>query len=131
MTDTNTALIPVDSVRFVKELYPRLREDDAAIERYRDAVDQLPPIVVARDGVLVDGFHRWQAHRREGHAEIQAENLGELPDAEILRESYRRNATHGQQLSKADKISAAEHMYRSLPGTDDERYTEIATVLSI
>lgn len=35
--------IPVDQVVFVKELYPRLREDDAAIERYRAAIDRLPP----------------------------------------------------------------------------------------
>ena len=39
-------------VRFVKELYPRLKPHDDVVERYRDALDQLPPIVVARGGVL-------------------------------------------------------------------------------
>jgi adenine-specific DNA-methyltransferase len=128
---TDVSTLPIDDVRFVKELYPRLREDDAAIERYRDAIDNLPPIVTARGGVLVDGFHRWQAHKREARKTIDAEDLGDLSDAEILRQSYRRNARHGQQMSKADKIRAAEHMYRNLGGTEDERYAEIAEVLSI
>jgi DNA modification methylase len=131
MTTTKPVAIPLDGVEFVKELYPRLREDDAAIERYRAALDKLPPITVARGRILVDGFHRWQAHRRENADSIAAVDLGNLSDVEILRESYRRNATHGQQLSKQDKTTAAEHMYRTLPGSDDERYAEIADVLSI
>src|SRR5690606_9731727 len=59
---TEPTMIRTGDVRFVKELYPRLRPHDDVVERYRDAIDNLPPIVVARDGVLVDGYHRWQAH---------------------------------------------------------------------
>lgn len=118
-------------VRFVKELYPRLKPHDEVVERYRDALDQLPPIIVARGGVLVDGYHRWQAHVREGADEIAAEDLGDLTDAEIVRESYRRNATHGEQMSKAEKITAAEHLYLNAGGTADERYQLIAETLSL
>lgn len=117
----------VDDVRFVKELYPRLREDDAAIERYRSALDKLPPIVVARDGILVDGFHRLQAHKREGVDEIAAQDLGNLSDAEILRESVRRNATHGHQLSVKDKRSMADQLWRSGTREDDD----LCEILSI
>lgn len=124
---TQPSAMKVDDVRFVKELYPRLREDDAAIERYRAALDRLPPIVVARDGVLVDGFHRWQAHRRDGIDTISAVNLGNLTDAEILRESVRRNATHGHQLSAKDKRSMADQLWRS--GTRDD--DELCEILSI
>ncbi len=95
--------IPVNDVEFVKELYPRLREDDAAIERYRVALDRLPPIVVARGCVLVDGFHRWQAHRRENVAEIDAIDLGNLTETEIVKESIQRNSSHGRQLETSDK----------------------------
>lgn len=124
-------LVPIEQVRFVKELYPRLREDDAAIERYRASIDRLPPIIIARDGILVDGYHRWQAHKRENLVEIDAEDLGNISDAEILTHSYRLNATHGKQLSKQEKINAACHLYFTLPGTDDERYETIADVLSL
>lgn len=127
-----SAMISTDAVRFVKELYPRLREDDAAIERYRDAVDQLPPIVVARDGILVDGFHRWQAHRREGRAEIAAENLGNLSDSEIFTESIKRNASHGHQLTRKDKENLAGKLWRSFAHLGkEERYAEIAKILAV
>jgi DNA-binding transcriptional regulator YdaS (Cro superfamily) len=124
--------LPIDSVRFVKELYPRLREDDAAIERYRAAVDLLPPITVARDGVLVDGFHRWQAHRREGRVSLEVEDLGNLSDIEIFNESIRRNATHGHQLSRKDKENLAGKLWHSLAHLSRaERVTEISGLLAV
>jgi hypothetical protein len=98
-----TIFLSLDALQFVPELYPRAKEDDAAIERYRASIDLLPPIIVARGGILVDGYHRWQAHRREGKTEIKASDLGDISDAEILTESIRRNAAHGLQLSRADK----------------------------
>ena len=124
---TRTVAVNVSDVEFVKELYPRLREDDAAIERYRAALDRLPPIVVARGRVLVDGFHRWQAYRREGVDEIQAVDLGDLTDTEILRESVKRNATHGHQLSGKDKAKMADLLWRG--GTRDS--ADLCDLLSI
>lgn len=119
-------------VEFVKELYPRLREDEAAIERYRAAIDRLPPIAVARGRILVDGFHRWQAHRREGVENIEAEDLGNLADAEILRESIERNAAHGQQLSARDKQRLAGQLWLTLGHLpSSERYTDLTSLLSV
>lgn len=119
MSETS-AVIPVSAVRYVKELYPRLKPLDDVIERYRDALENLPPIVVAKDGVLVDGYHRWQAHVREGAENISAENLGNLSDAEIIRESVKRNAAHGQQLSTADKSALARKLWPQLAHLGDE-----------
>jgi hypothetical protein len=126
-----TIKIKTTDVRLVKELYPRLSEDNAAIERYRASIDLLPPIVIARDGILVDGFHRWQAHQREGLSEINAIHLGNLSDIEILKESMIRNAQHGVQLSAKDKKHDAARLYITLVGTPDERYEEISQLLSI
>jgi hypothetical protein len=124
--------IPVGNVRFVKELYPRLKPHDDVVERYRDALDSLPPIVVARDGVLVDGYHRWQAHVREGAERIQAVNLGNLTDAEIVRESIKRNATHGQQLTRADKQRMAGMLWTSMAHLQAaERVQEIVDLLAV
>lgn len=125
-------VIAVDAVEYVKELYPRLKPDDAAIERYRDSIDNLPPITVARGRVLVDGYHRWQAHRREGIDKIHAEDLGDLTDAEIFNESIRRNAKHGQQLSRADKANLAGKLWRTLAHLSvGERKAEIASLLAV
>jgi hypothetical protein len=127
-----TIQMPVSDVRFVKELYPRLKPLDDVVERYRDALGNLPPIAVARDGVLVDGYHRWQAHVREGSETIEAEDLGNLTDAEIVRESIQRNASHGQQLTRADKKRLAGHLWASFAdfGTA-ERVKEIAGLLAV
>jgi hypothetical protein len=119
-------------VRFVKELYPRIRPLDDVVERYRDAIDNLPPIAVARDSILVDGYHRWQAHVREERAEIAAENLGNLSDAEIIRESIRRNAEHGQQLSREDKERMAAQLWAAMAHlSNGERTNEIMALLSV
>jgi DNA modification methylase len=115
----------------VRELYPRLNPSDEVIDRYIDALDNLPPILVARDGIIVDGYHRWQAHLRSGAESIAVVDLGNLSDTEILRESYKANATHGHQLSTADKKRAADHLYRTLPGDADERVAEIAQLLGL
>jgi hypothetical protein len=69
--------LSVHDVEFVKELYCRIRDDDAAIERYRDAIEKLPPIIVARGRILVDGHHRLQAFRREGITTVEVEDSGE------------------------------------------------------
>jgi DNA modification methylase len=126
-------ILPIDQIRFVKELYPRLRQDDAAITRYRAALDRLPPIVIARDGVLVDGFHRWQAHLQEKATDIAVDDLGNLTDSEILRESIGRNAAHGQQLSQADKQRLAGELwlkhFAGMPA--GERTAEIVALLSV
>ena len=120
------------SVTFVKALYPRLREDDATIERYRAAIDLLPPIVVARGHVLVDGYHRWQAFRREGRQSISAIDLGNISDAEIFNESIRRNAEHGLQLSLRDKEHLATKLWQTYAHLlNAERTAEIAKLLAV
>ncbi|HXW89367.1 MAG TPA: DNA methyltransferase [Terriglobales bacterium] len=124
--------LPINKVVFVKALYPRLREDDGNIERLRAAVDLLPPIVVARGHVLVDGFHRWQAFRREGRPSIPAIDLGNLTDAEIFKESIRRNAEHGLQLSLRDKEHLTVKLWQTYAHLRNaERIAQIAKLLAV
>lgn len=121
-------MVPISAVRYIKELYPRLAHDEAAIERYRDILDRVPPICVARGGILVDGYHRWQAHQREDLAMIRAVDLGDLTDTEIIAESIRRNNAHGVPMTKADKAALAKKLYEHLdPAT---AVAELADMLS-
>lgn len=123
----NPFMLPVDGVDYVRELYPRLKPQDAVIEAYRASIGLHPPIIVARGRVLVDGYHRWQANRREGIGEIPAIDLGNLSDIEIKKEAYRRNRDHGYQLETRDKKRGADDLYRS--GVHD--YEEIADLLGV
>ena len=124
-------VIKASDVKYVADLYPRLRPDDSVIERYRDALDALPPIVVARDGILVDGYHRWQAHVREGATEMTVIDLGNITDTEIFNESIIRNASHGQQLSRKDKQSLAAKLWQSLVHLGDDRKARIVELLAV
>jgi len=53
------------------DLYPRFEPDKEVIERYTDVVDSLPPIILNQNLVLVDGYHRWQAHKQAGKTTIR------------------------------------------------------------
>ena len=124
-------VVGVGEVEFVKELYPRLKEDPGVISQYRAAIDKLPPIVLARGHILVDGYHRWQAHKLEGKETISAIDLGNITDIQIVKESLIRNAAHGYQLNVADKKRNADRLYRMLDGSTNNRYEQIAELLSI
>ena len=135
----NLLTLSVDEIVLNSELYPRQHENEETVARYRTALDRLPAIAVARrqtsEGkfvwILVDGLHRLQAYRLEGIKTIQAEDLGDLTDEEILKEAIRRNAGHGRQLDISDKRWNADRLYKRLSGSPEERYSEIAELLSI
>lgn len=114
--------LPVGEVKYVKSLHARQdrRDGEQVIQRYQRDVYELPPITVARGRVLVDGFYRWQAYKRQGIAEIRVEDLGNLTDFEILRESVRRNSRHGLQRTSqddayAERLIASEGITRGRP----------------
>ena len=95
--------LDIDDVKVVDGLYPRLRPLELKIEEYRDNVESAPAIIVARGFILVDGYHRWQAHKRNGATAIRAIDLGDIDDDEILAEAVRLNARHGHSLTPEEK----------------------------
>lgn len=95
--------ISIDSVQVIDALYPRLKPHEDKIEEYRDSVESAPAITVARGCVLVDGYHRWQAHKRNGAETIKVLDLGEMSDEEILAEAVSLNARHGTSLTVEEK----------------------------
>ncbi len=65
------------------EIYPRADWSRPTVERYVEALnagDRFPPIILeSGSNRLLDGMHRYQAHRHLGLAEIEAEHH-EIPD---------------------------------------------------
>jgi DNA-binding transcriptional regulator YdaS (Cro superfamily) len=107
----SAVILGIDDVQVIGDLYPRLQPNRSKIDDYFDSLDQLPPIVVARGRVLVDGWHRWKAHAQAGRTEIKAVDLGELNDEQILDEAVARNATHGTGLTRNDKRALAVRLW--------------------
>lgn len=93
----------------------RIEINNEVVSEYAEALKggvQFPPVDVFFDGAdywLVDGFHRYHAHRSAGLSEIDAAiHNGTLRDAQLF--SFGVNASHGLRRSNADKRKAVEFM---------------------
>jgi len=117
--------VRVDSVVFADDLYPRDAFDQETVNRYRQAIDRLPPIEITHESFLIDGYHRLIAHRIEQRETIAAK-VEHLNREDVLREATARNARHGRQLGQEEKSKLGRLFYdggRAIP--------EIAEVLSV
>jgi ParB-like chromosome segregation protein Spo0J len=75
---------------------PTAHLDEQRVERYRRDLDGAPPVVVfetERGLLLVDGFHRVEAARREGRTTIEA---------------VVRNGSRAEALAYAAELGAKE-----------------------
>lgn len=112
MQETSTMrTVPVDSIIWRKDLYPRFEPDPATIQRYAESIEHLPPIEVNQRNELIDGYHRWTAHKKAQASEIAVTVTETASDAQLVRLAIERNATHGLQLSMEDKRSLALKLY--------------------
>jgi len=120
--------VPVSSVVFRDDLYPRIETSQAKVNEYIDSLDVLPPIEVNQHNEIIDGWHRWTAHKKAKAEEIAVTVTETKSDNELFTLACRRNARHGLQLSAKDKKKAALRMYAEGTGEDKAR---IAKDLSV
>ena len=89
----NTIELKVNEIDFRKDLYPRIDADQpqitATIQRYAQNIDALPPIEINQHNILIDGYHRWAAHRSV--------------DAEIIKVFVTKTESENELLSLAIK----------------------------
>ncbi len=86
--------------------WPRSTLNEEAIERYRDCLQELPPIVVDKETMTpLDGRHRVEAHKREGVETIPVKYVS-CPPHLFLAKAYALNARHGLPVGndKRDEI---------------------------
>jgi len=122
------ANIAITEVIFRDDLYPRINKDSAMVQRYAEILDVLPPIEVNQKNELIDGWHRWTAHRK-----IEADNIEVIvtetkSDLHLLALAIKRNSDHGWQLDEDSKKKNAIRLYAAGTGMSKE---EIADVLSV
>jgi hypothetical protein len=100
------------------QLYPRLRLNDDAVERYQECLDDMPPIVVAESEdpalhmLILDGFHRWTAAQREGRKTVECEFVNVNSPAEFLAEAAARNSRHGLPLTAEERRAVAVSLWK-------------------
>lgn len=104
-------LLDLAVVRIDGDTQPRVAIDQTLVKEYAEAIQagtELPPVEVVSDGAehwLVDGFHRYFAHRMLDHKQIRAVvTTGMLSEAQWR--SLAANKTHGLRRNNADKAKA-------------------------
>lgn len=124
--------ILVSDVVFREDLYPRISGNAETVQKYAEDLDVLPPVEVNQHNELIDGWHRWTAHRKVGAETIKAIVIETKSDAEFLELAIERNAAHGLQLSQSDKRDMARRIYAAAPEKErDEKKTHLAKILSV
>jgi hypothetical protein len=124
--------LPVDAVVYREDLYPRIKTDVSTVQKYAEDLTVLPPIEVNQHNILIDGWHRWTAHKKNGAATVPAIVTETNSDAHLLELSIERNAAHGLQLSQEDKRNMARSIYHSTPERErDEKKKHLSRILSV
>lgn len=90
-------LLSLSEIVLQQAVWPRGDYDEAALVRYRECPDQLPPVRVDRQTrVLLDGFHRMKVHQECGRSEISV-IFEDCPPAQHLARSLELNL-HGAPI---------------------------------
>lgn len=125
-------LIAVDSVVFRDDLYPRIETSVITVQKYAEDLSVLPPILVNQRHELIDGWHRWTAHRKAGATTISAIIEHTESDAHLLERAIETNAAHGLQLSQEDKRAMARRIYHVTPDRErSAKKAQLAKILSV
>jgi len=80
--------IEISQIQFREDLYPRFEANQAAIQKYSNSLEFLPPIKVNQNGILIDGFHRWKAHQMADQQTINAEIVETNSEKELKKLAY-------------------------------------------
>jgi len=120
--------VKVDDVVFRDDSYPRIKKKPALVQRYAQNLEMLPPIEINQRSELIDGWHRWTAHRSKKVELIKAFVTPTKSDLELFALAIKRNSKHGVQLDKASKKADAIRLYAAGTGYSKE---EIADLLSV
>lgn len=112
----DTITIPVSEVVYREEFYPRVSPDPAVIDRYAADLSVLPPIEVNQNRELIDGYHRWTAHKSAKAETILATVTETTGDMHLLELATIRNASHGLQLDDQSKKHQAIRFYQAGAG---------------
>jgi len=119
----NMLELSVDDVIWREDLYPRFDPIPARIQQYAECIELLPPIEVNQHNELIDGYHRWTAHKKADIEVVRCIVTKTASDVELDRLMAKRNADFGVQLSQKEKQRKARQWYVTLD-TDKQQIAD-------
>ena len=98
--------IPISSLVFDGEIYPRLKIDPSNIRQLAEKIESgitIDPLVIeAKTNRLIDGVHRWKAYQRLKIKQTKCLIFEYANDGEACRHAAQLNVHHGCRLNRAD-----------------------------
>ena len=123
--------VKICDLKLDNSVWPRSSLDEEAIERYRDCLDELPPIAADRKTMSVlDGRHRVEAHKREGLETIPVK-YEDCPPHLFLARAYALNARHGLPVNNETRDQIIVDLRQGKDGYDPMGEEEIARALGV
>jgi len=107
--------IKTNEVVYREDLYPRSLTSPETVQSYAENLDVMPPIELNQNNILIDGWHRWTAHKKNEIETINAIFTHTEKEKDVLFLAIERNNAHGLQLSRDDKKDKARGMYHATP----------------
>jgi len=124
--------IKVSDVIYREDLYPRIEHSPTTVQQYAESIEVLPPIEVNQHNELIDGWHRWTAHKTAKVETIKAIVTETKNETEFLELAIERNSKHGLQLSLTDKKEMARKIYNATPDRERKgKKQKLASILSV
>lgn len=121
-----------EEIIFREDLYPRIEKNPLTVQKYAETIDVLPPIEINQHNEIIDGWHRWTAHKKEKKEEINVKTTETKSDIHLLELAIDRNSKHGLQLSQEDKRNMARRIYHiTLERERNEKKKYLAKILSV
>ena len=129
---TGTKELGINDIIFREDLYPRLEKNPTTVQAYAEILDVLPPIEVNQHNELIDGWHRWTAHKKKERETIHVTVTQTKSDTELLELTIERNNKWGLQLTNEDKKNVARRIYHITPERErDIKKQQLAKLLSV
>lgn len=116
--------VALTEVVFDQAIYPRAELSQATVNRYAESLnagDEFPPIVLEPDtNRLLDGMHRWQAHKQALKDQIRVvwQEIPEGVPAKLYAASL--SAKHGDRLSGDELKTIAREIAEANPEYDQK-----------
>ncbi len=123
--------VKIANLKLDSSIWPRHTLNEEAIERYRDCLEELPAIRADRETqTVLDGWHRIEAHKREGVETIPVD-FENCPPHLFLARAYALNARHGLPVDNEKRDEIIVELRQGKDGYDPMGEEVIADIMGI
>ena len=88
--------VAINEVVFRDDLYPRMNTSPETVQKYAADLSVLPPIELNQHNELIDGWHRWTAHKKKEAETVPAIITDTVSDSAFMELAIERNSVHGR-----------------------------------